>query len=231
MQKSLLDSLESINSYIVNGSGSRFVDYMSYYDDRSKDLDRDFFTTTINSDPKIQELVEKILTNLKIPRHQWGRYLGSSLTVHDFLEELSENNKLENTKLKQMLDVIDIKSRFRWDKTVLGGLLLLLGIELTLPFGGGSVIQQVVVGLLFSPVVSAVYSLGVVLYSLYQGIFDTSKPLLQRIQDNFFKLANAGLKFAGACVISAAAVVASPVASILFVVAAGVSVSTQKNGE
>jgi hypothetical protein len=113
---------------------------------------------------------------------------------------------------------------------LLTGLLGLLGLEVSIPLGGASVLQQVVTAALFFPVVSLGYSVGVFLYSLYQSIFDTTTPLFERIRHNFFNMIEASLKIAANSIVIAAAVVASPVVAILAVLASAVTVIKEAVG-
>lgn len=203
------------------------------YSDKNADITTDFLKTPVNSDQALVDVIEKILEKLKIPKVQWGRYTHCPVSVYDVLVELSERDDLipeHEKRLIQLIYLIDEEIGVRWDLVLLVGLLGLLGLEISIPLGGASVLQQVVTAALFFPVVSLGYSIGVFLYSLYQSIFDTTTPFFERIRHNFFNMMAASLKIAANSIVIAAAVVASPVVAILAVLASTVTVIKEAVG-
>ena len=110
----LIKTLRSFSNELRGASNFSLSSCMSYYDGKSVEFNRDFYTTKINSDEQISKIVEDILIHLKIPPLQWGRYLGAPLTVNDFLVELFEHNSKENQKLKEFIALIDEQKYKKW---------------------------------------------------------------------------------------------------------------------
>ena len=221
--QSLIEALTSFNTFLAIPMGSDLSGGLNYFDKEKIVIDRYLFNTTLISDEKIEPIVRDILPKLGIPKEQWGRYIGENLTVYDFLVELSKHNKKNNAKIKEFIDFIDDKATFSWTKIFFASILALITAEFALPFIGGaaalSSLQTLFAAALFAPIVGAVFTSAIALYSLYQSFFDKKTPLLHRLQDNFFVLAYSALRYAGYGVLIAAAVTVSPLAAILFVVA------------
>ncbi len=221
--EALIETLTCFNGSFARGHKHALRNRMSYYDDKMLELKHDFYTTTINANDQIKELVQRILVNLKIPKHQWGRYLDVPLTVYDFLMELREHNRKEHESINEFIELIDKQIRLRWKKIIYGGLITLAAAEGSLPFlapiGGLTALQGLLATALFVPFVGTVYTAALALYSLYQNIYDKKIPFLQRMQNNFFLLARTALKFAGYGILIAAATTATPVVAFLFVFA------------
>lgn len=226
--QSLIDTLTCFNTALSTGKSTLIHDHMSCYDGEMAAINRDFYTTTIDSDDQINELVQAILINLHVHPHQWGRYLGARLTVYDFLVELRESNSENNKKLKEFIELIDDKTQMKWLKFIMAGMLALTVIEITLPAIAMSVglttVQALLTTALFAPVVGTIYTAAIAIYSLYTSLSDRKISFFQRFQDNFFLLAHLALKFAAYGLLLAAVTTAAPIPAILFVVSAVVSV-------
>ena len=201
-------------------------------------LDEAFFLTPLDSSDDFKQPIKELLDAAKISHEQQGRYKNASITLYDLLVELHEQykklhkNNLQNeldkviieTDLKDLIEILDIKYKSRYEKIVLGGLLFLLGIVGAEPFGGFTVLQQILTATLFIPVVQLVAAAGVGLYTLYQTTFNKSLPLFNKIRDNFFILASTGLKVSAYSFLVVAACTASPLVSFLTVAGQGVTV-------
>ena len=226
--ESLIETLTCLNTNLAGKANGALSERMHYYDNHMLRFKHDFYTVTIDSDPQIIDLVKSILKHLNIPAHQWDRYLGAPLTVYDFLIELHEHNGKKHHKINEMIELIDEQVSVRVKKVVYGGLILLAIAEGSLPFlsslGGFTVLHGLIAAALFAPVVGTIYTLAVAGYSIYKNFQNTKASFLQRMQNSFFLLAHAALKFAGYGILIAAATTSSPVVAILFTAAATIAV-------
>ena len=225
--QSLIDTLKSFNTVIMSKNPQNVLrDCMSYYYNNMAQFQHDFYTATIDSTDEIKACVQDILTNLNIPKLQWGRYLDSCLTVHDFLVELDGLTK--NEKIREFIKLIDTQAELEREKIIFAGLTALLFLDISavllVASRGVTAFQELIAAAVFIPVVGVVYTAAVAIYSLYKNLSDKKIPWFDRFRDNFFLLANAALNFAAYGVLITAATTATPVTAVLFVLAAVVSV-------
>ena len=228
--QSLIDALASFNTYLIKGLEKVEPGHLDLvnFQKGMEDIDPALFKDYVISDEKINTLILDILINLKIPKKQWGRYIGAQLSVYDFLLELRDYNKAENSKVTDFIDFIDEQAIFSWKKTIIGSLLLVIfaesGLAVFATKGVITTIQSLMAGTLFVPVVGAIYTTVVAVYSIYENLTDKKTPLLHKIHDNLFLLAGTGLKFAayGLLITAAATTAVLPLAAGLFVAAAAV---------
>lgn len=226
----LIRSLKFFTTQLQPDSNKKdLLAFMKSYDKKMAKVNSDFYQTTIGSDPVILTVAKDILRALNVPERQWGRYTGT-LTVHDFLKELTEHiketdkNKNQLAQLKTFVKTIETKSKISRQKALLYGLGGLLPVVASMPYGGFSVIQEIVTAALFMPIVGMVGAVGLGLYGFYQTTFDKNLPLLDKIRDNFFILASTALKVTAYSLVIATAATAAPVAAILTAVASGIGV-------
>jgi hypothetical protein len=226
--ESLIETLRCFNTYLAGTDSNALTDRMRYYDNELFQFKHDFYTVTIDSSPQITELILALLKHLNIPPHQWYRYLGTSLTVYDFLVELREHNGERIPQVNEIIDHIYVQVSSRLKKITYGGLILLATVEGSLPFlatfGGLTALHGLIAAALFAPIVGTIFTLAVAGYSIYKNFHNTKIPFLQRMQNHFFLLAQSALKFAGYGILIAAATTSSPVVAILLTVSATVVV-------
>lgn len=227
----LIKTLQFFDQHLQNKKGEKdLLEYMTSYDKKMAKVNKDFYTTTVNSDPEILQAVENVLERIGLPKQQWGRYTGSSLTVHQMLKEVADYttetpaNKENLAQVKHLGKTIKAKSRLSWQKALLYSLGVVFPIVASIPFGGGGFIAQIVTAALFPPILSLTGTVGGALYSLYKTTYDKNIPLLDKILDNFLIIAGTALKAAAYGLVIATAVTGLPVVGILTVTAAGVGI-------
>ncbi len=227
----LIKTLDFFNQNVQEGGGKEaLLGYMKSYDKNMAKVNKDFYTTSISSDPAILKAATNILMNLNVPENQWGRYTGTTLTIHDFLKELTEHipvtdyNKGKLTQLNTFVDTIETKSKISRQKALLYGLTALFPIVAFMPFGGFSVMEQIATAALFTPIVSMAVVAGIGLYKMYQTAMDKNLPFFDKVRENSFILASTALKIAGYGLVIAAVATAAPVAAVLTAVAEGIGV-------
>lgn len=227
----LIKTLDFFNTHLQSGGDKEvLLAYMKSYDKNMAKVNKDFYTTTISSDPEVLKAATNILSTLNVPANQWGRYTGTTLTIHDFLQELTEHtkvtdeNKSQLAQLKTFVETIETKSKISRQKALLYGVTALFPIIASMPFGGFSVIEQIATAALFTPIVSIVAVAGIGFYKMYQNAMDKNLPFLDKFRENSLILASTALKIAGYGLVIAAAATAAPVAAILTAVAEGVGV-------
>ncbi|MGQ3890924.1 hypothetical protein [Legionella sp. CNM-4043-24] len=194
--QSLEYSLQALNHYIRGGQPRALVKELAYYDDRIRELNRDFYQIRIK-EPAIRQQIEAILRNLYISESKRARYLKSDMTVSDFLADLTSKG---NIQVAYFLEVIEKKKSFRFWDLLMGGLLslALVGGFLGLPFMSG--VLSAITGFLSSstgmPIIGMVFSGLGLLIGTYNNLSDKKKSKLDRARDLVFSLANAALTFA-----------------------------------
>ena len=217
--QSLLDTLTCFNAYLIGDKGTDLYDHMSYYNHNILEFNLNFSKRIINANDEVNELVKNILKNLHVPQWQWGRYLGASLTVYDFLRELRDYNKIENEKLNEFIELIDEQSKLFRARILLSGAVAVATLEIALPF-----LSTLGISALFAPIVGLVYTIGVTLYFIYENISDKKIDLFQQIRANLFLVTIAVINFARYGILITAAAMATPIAAILSVVTAALGV-------
>ena len=233
-EEKLIKTLESIGEYIIS-SHPNVVEQMDSYDQtlKTSSLDEAFFLTPLNTSKALQVALNQLLKSAGVPERELGRYRQAPLSVYELLTELYERPKKDNAnndvaitqaKIKNLIDTLDEKYKKRYEKTFLGALLALLGIVATEPFGGISVLQQLLTATLFLPVVQLSIAASLGFYKIYQNISNKSIPFFDKIRDNFFIMASVALKISAYSLVLAAACTSTPIVSILTVVAQGVSI-------
>lgn len=219
---SISDTLAKLNKDLDNAPGLPLGSQVLGSFQTDKNDNRDFFSKPINS-PDIAPLIQSLLQNLGVPEAQWGRYRRTSLSVYDFLVELTKFNHIESNKLKEFLKLVEGVTRARWIKILGGSAFALIIINCLVPLlaisGKFSVFQELFAEALFLPVVGVLFTCGVFIYSIYNNHSDKKKTLGERFQENFFLLANVAVKLAAYSVVITAAATMTPIASILLVIA------------
>lgn len=225
----LINTLQFFEKHLnANNNKQDLLDYMTSYDKKMAKVNKDFYTTTVNSDPQVLQAVENVLRSLGVDQQKWGRYTGSSLTIYAMLKEVAEHTAPENKEkliqLKTLVKAIKTKSKLSWQKAVLYGLAVILPIVASIPFGGGGAIEQIVTASLFAPVFGLSTTLGMGAYSLYKTMFDKNIPLLDKLRDNFLVIASSGLKIAAYGLVIATAATGLPIVGVLTVTAAAIGI-------
>lgn len=227
----LIKTLQFFDQHLQDKKGEKdLLNYMTSYDKKMAKVNKDFYTTTVNSDPEVLQAVENVLERLGLPQQQWGRYTGSSLTVHQMLKEVAEHtnkspeNKEKLAQVTSLAKMIKAKSRLSWQKAFLYSLVAVFPVVASIPFGGGGFIAQIVTAALFPPTLGLTGTFGGALYSLYKTTYDKNIPVLDKILDNFLVLTGTILKAAAYGLVIATAVTGLPVVGILTVAAAGVGI-------
>jgi hypothetical protein len=226
----LINTLQFVENHLKNGNNNKqyLLEYMTSYDKKMAKVNKDFYTTTVNSDPQVLQAVESILESLGIDKQKWGRYTGSSLTIYAMLKEVVEHTAPESkeklTQLKTLVNAIKTKSKISWQKALLYGLAVVLPVVASIPFGGGGAIEQILTASLFAPVFGLSTTLGIGAYSLYKTTFDKNIPLLDKLRDNFLVIASSCLKIAAYGLVIATAATGLPIVGVLTVTAAAIGV-------
>lgn len=233
-EEKLIKTLESIGEYIKS-SERNVIEHIDSYDQtlKTSSLDEAFFLTPLNASKALQDALNELLIAAGVPERERGRYRQAPLTVYALLTELHERPKEDNDnngvaiiqlKIKDLLDTLDEKYKKRYKNTLLGAFLALLSIVVTEPFGGISVLQQLLTATLFLPVLQLSIAASLGFYKIYQNIYNKSVPFFDKIRDNFFIMASVALKVSAYSLVLAAACAGTPIVSILTVVAQGVSI-------
>ncbi|KTD21853.1 Uncharacterised protein [Legionella londiniensis] len=224
---SIINTLNGFKAYIESGNPFRLQTCMDFYDSRSALLRQDFYTTKICQDEQIQGCVEEILRSLGVPPYLWGRYIGASITVYDFLLELKQLPLQKHEQIVHFISQIESKNKTLDRKIFFGSAFFVGLLWFLLPLlseGGISILQGIVAATLFFPVVGILYTIGVGAYSFYQGLITPEIPLWKRFRDNFFLLAHSALNLAAYGILITAAATMTPVAACLFILAASVNI-------
>lgn len=195
-----------------------------------KEIAKDFHGTQLNETLKhsgLTDIVIKILMALGIPSYQWGRYLGSSMSVYQFLLEINEITHKKHVELQKLIDHIDTKMGSIWYTLGMVFIFSLLIFTLLFPFFIQSevitILSEIVTAVLFIPSLQIIYNAGFALYSFYSGVFDTHIPLSHRLLKNVFEISSAAIKIAASCLVFVV-VATSPIVSILIITATALSV-------
>ena len=228
--QTLIETLQLFKQDIANVDSSNGpCDPLSSYEKDMVALERDFFTITINQSPQIQACIQELLTCLNIPDYQKGRFTDASITVHEFLVELSRlNNSKEIERIKEYIQFIDEKMAINWRKILLAGLVLLTAVEFGLPFfgafGGFSFVEGIVTAALFIPVVGIVAGIGITIYTIYQKITERNITVLDRVRDIAFIILGSALSLTAHGLSAGAVAIASPVLGALYVLGNGIHI-------
>ena len=230
----LIDTLHSFNTQLIQDP-PRPLDpgLFSQYQKKRAAFKHHFCTIPIKSE-QIQPIIKTLLQSLKIPTHQWGRYVNSSLTVYDFFVELRRTNKKdkkdkkdknkESEKVNEMIELMNQAIWYKWKRFLIGCLVALGILNVLVPaigaLGGFTLLQDLFAQALFVPIIGLLFTVGICLYSFYQNHTDKRKLLMHRIRDNLFLLAELAFKVAASSILIASAVSMTPVTSILLAVAA-----------
>lgn len=222
MMQSLIDALASFNKYLMMENEDA-ADYFDSEEASKIKIDLNLFKKTPITNECLRDIVQEILESLDIPKEQWGRYLGVDLSVYDFLAELCQRNKKNNERIAAFIDFVDEHAMFHWKKLFYPATFLFSAAQLCVAYlsilGKLTIVQAVLASVFFAPIVGAIYTSAVAIYSLYKHFHDKKTPLFHRIQDNLFLLAHVGLKYAGYGLLIAAAAAMGPMTAILFVAA------------
>ena len=227
----LIRTLQSFNQYLQGNSAEENLPaLLASYDKKMAGVNKDFFKTTIDSDPALSKVVGDILTTLGIEdQRKRGRYIDSPVPVRQFLKEVATynvtlENKAKIQEIKKFNQIVLDKSRISRQKALLFGLLGLLPIVGGLSYNGFSAAEQIFTAALFTPVVGIVAAVGAGAYAIYENLTRKNVRWIDQLRDNFFVVAGTALKISAYGLVIAAAVSASPVVAILTTVAAGVAV-------
>lgn len=223
----LLKTLTSFNAYLEDGKEKVFTDQLSAYQNRMALLKIDFYRTPIGSNPLLNDKIRVLLKNLNVDKKQWGRYLGSSMTVYALLEELSELKK-ENDKLTVFVKCLRDYHHQKWIRMLLGGLVTFGLFELSLPImanvAGLSTTQELIAAAVFAPVIGAVFTTAVAIYSFHQTLTDKRLSMRRQFLENFFLSANLIFKYTAFGLLFTAMTTTTPIVATLFLLAEGVNV-------
>lgn len=227
----LIRTLQDFNKYLQgHGEGESLPALLAGYDKKMAGVNKDFYKTTIDSDPALGKAVGDILTTLGVDdKRKRGRYVGSPVAVRQFLKEVVQYHQTPENKHKikdvnVFNQIILDKSRVSRQKALLFGLLGLLPIVGGLSYNGFSAAQQIFTAALFTPVVGIVAAVGAGAYAIYESLSRKNVPWIDKLRDNFFIVAGTALKISAYGLVIAAAVTAAPVVAILTTVAAGIGV-------
>jgi len=226
----VIDTLTIFNK-ALDGHHRKALDHFMKKNDRyGKDIAKDFHKTQLNEmldNTGLTEIVIEILLNLGIPPYQWGRYIGASMSVYQFLLELNELTCKKNDHIQNLINYIDTKMGVFWYSLLMALIFSLLLFTLGLPFFIQSevitIISEIVSAVLFIPAMRIIYNAGCALYSFYTGIIDTHIPLSHRLRDHIFEVVGAAIQIAAASLVFVA-VATSPIVSILIITATALSV-------
>lgn len=226
--ESLIETLRSFDTSLIEGCGNALKERMSYYDNNWLQFNKDIYTISINSDEKIQALVAQILEHLKVPEQQRSRYLGASITVNELFIELRDHEASKNKKIDEFIGLINQQVRARLKKVVYGSVIIFAALEASSPVlaasGGFTALQGLIAAAAFLPLVGILYTTAAAIYSIYQNATDKKIPFFHRLQRNLFLFAQTAIKLTGYCILAAAATTSTPVVAALFVAAAAVVV-------
>jgi hypothetical protein len=168
---------------------------MAYYDGRIDELERDFYTTRVNS-PKVKYDLELLLSSLHIPKSQWYRYFRPGKTVYDFLAKLTREDHIQ---VAYFLEIIEEKKSISLIDKLLGGLLAAAVVAGLLSTPALSWLLDLLKAFcavpMSLPIFSMVLSGITVLYNTYNNHYDKKKSRLNRIRDHLFLFANTVLTF------------------------------------
>lgn len=179
--------------------------------------------------------IRHFLEVMKIPKAQWGRYLGANLTVFEVINTLSENNQISYEKLHLISAWIQRKNGFIYFKLIALGLFAvtfgILPWLFSLGISGTSYLISSIGLIPASGIVSAVFAFFATLFPASFTVFELpqeekSSSFYVRFKQNFFSLLRFlfnGLAYGFVL----AAVTTNPVIGGLFVVAAFAEVIQQ----
>lgn len=231
---SLIEKIKDISNY-VNNVNKIFITkdvidldkiFFEYQNNLAK-FNHDFRVKAINSDEKIIKAINDLLFNLGIPETQWTRYTNSPLSFYDLLIELRDHYK-NNEEVKLIINGIDNQHKKKCGELVVLGLEGILTTALfyqkLIDLWRLTKIQEILAGALFAPIVSIVFTVGIGLYSLYQSVKNKDQSYTEKLSDNLFLLLGCFLNITSYSLSLSAAVFASTVTPILFVVASVFSI-------
>lgn len=226
----VIDTLVIFNKALDDQHQHVLDHFMLRNDQYGKEIAKEFhriqLDETLNNDG-LTEIVIKILHNLGVPPYQWRRYVGSSMSVYQFLLEIHELTKKKNAQLQKLIDHIDAKMGSFWYSLGIAAIFALFIFTFLIPFFIQSevitLLAEIATAVLFIPSLRIIYNTGYALYSFYSGLFDTHIPLSHRIRNHVFEISSASIKIAASCLVMVM-VATSPLVSILVVTATALSV-------
>lgn len=226
----VIDTLTSFNKTLGGNDAKALGRFIRKNDRYGKDIARNFHKIQLDeelSNTGLTDIIIQILLKLGIPKYQWGRYIGSSMSVYQFLLEVNELTHKKITPLQDLIGYIDTKMGSFWYTLLAALIFSLLLATIFLPFFIQSqvlsIITEIVTAVLFIPALRIIYNAGCALYSFYAGIFDTHIPFRHRFRDHFFTISSAVIEIAASSIVFVA-VAMSPIVSILLVTATALSV-------
>ncbi len=227
----LVRTLREFNKHLQEGGEKKDLPaLLAAYSKNMAKVNRDFYTTTIDSDPKLGKVVEDILTTVGITDARVrGRYINAPVEVRQFLKEVvahhnTPNNKEQLEQIKAFNQIVLDKSRVSRQKALLYGLLGILPIVGGMSYNGFGAVEQIVTAALFVPVVGIVGAVAAGAYAIYENLTRKNVHWMDQLRDNALVVAGTALKISAYSLAIAAAVTAAPVIAILTTVAAGVGV-------
>ncbi|MCC5791239.1 MAG: hypothetical protein JJT82_01320 [Legionellaceae bacterium] len=219
---SIHETLMVFAEYLASDSTSLLEERMQFYRNRRGRLKKDFHRLRINT-PELQKDIRAILDRLEVAEPQKSRYYNAALTVYEFLAELRTLIKPKHDKLNEFLQRIEQQNQAveRLLNLVLGTFIILTSFLLA---GGVKLVQAIFTNPFIVPAASLLYTLAVAAYSLYQSLSKPDVSFWDQCIENFALLASTALQVAAYTALLVAATTMAPVAGILFVAAAAVSV-------
>lgn len=219
-------TLRFFNDYLKGNNKVTLATYLKHvYGRQFADIYNDFHTININDNDEIYDQIQEILKNSNIEEKKQQRFQRANITLYEFLIELQQISYERNGQVNEFVRLIKESDTTKETIASLASVGAIVTLSLSpIAILNLNVVQSLVNATLFFPVVGLVYTIGVGLYSIYQGLRDKKTQVMQRFTDNFFLFASAALNVAAYSVLIAAAVSVNPIAAILFVAASAVNV-------
>lgn len=205
---------------------------------------KDFYQIPIDENEEILFKIKDILSQFKIPEKKWGRFIGSHLTVYDFLAELADlmaewreypyyGYPLSNQarKLRQKFSKLDtlinsIENHGVFSKKNFGVVAVfsiwLMSWASSAFVANSAMIMSMLTAISFFPIAGIISTIGAGIYTIYDNTSDKKIPFFQRMVNNLISLGSTGLKTTAYAALIASASSMTPLAPIFFVVASAV---------
>jgi hypothetical protein len=211
--------MTSLNPVLQALIDNKKVDLDVYHGQYST-FQRDFYTTTLNQNAELNDLVEQLLTALNIKNTK--RYLNQSLTLHQLFVELSQRSDLSNeSRVDDFLTRIHQQRQSQYWQIIFGGLLFATAAVTPISIYGMLTVEQFLTASTVVSIGGLGYTLALGMYRLYHYIPEvehTSNWLYcyDLLKNNAFELINTVL-VAVAWGLMLTSLASNPIISVLFV--------------
>lgn len=237
---SLVSSLQEINKFIKGGEYSDLKQSMKAYDRRRLKFYREFYLRTICADKDYQAEpwsliktgdgeqdldaavlleLERLLAQLDIPKHHWGRYLNSNLSIYRILCQLNADLQVKvNIQVNTIIELLDERKNHNRKFLIIfiAASVLSAATVVISPFRVGIIelAKLIMTTSITFPIFGILLTLASAVYYGYQNCADEKRSLFNRIRDNGFLLLKTALNLTGNIIWLSSAAVVAPVASV-----------------